>query len=78
MPGLSPSGPFLKWTTEEIEQMNERTRKLMTMQQALHLRDDDDRLYVSRKEGGSGLVSNEDSVDASIQTTVRLTEITKK
>ena len=47
--------------------MNQRTRKLMTMHKALHLRDDIDRLYLSRKEGGRGLSSNEDSVDASIQ-----------
>ena len=37
------------------------------MQKALHLRDDVDRLYVSRKEGGRGLTSIEDSIDASIQ-----------
>ena len=47
--------------------MNQRTRKLMTMHKALHSRDDVDRLYVSRKEGGRGLASVEDSVDASIQ-----------
>ena len=34
---------------------------------ALHPRDDVDRLYVPRKEGGRGLASIEDSVDASIQ-----------
>ena len=39
----------------------------MTMHKALHPRDDVDRLYVSRKEGGRGLTSIEDSVDASIQ-----------
>ncbi len=39
----------------------------MTMHKALHPRDDFDRLYVSRKEGGRGLASIEDSVDASIQ-----------
>ena len=39
----------------------------MTMHKALHPRDDVDRLYVSRKEGGRGLASIEDSVDASIQ-----------
>ena len=39
----------------------------MTMHQALHLRDDVDRIYVSRKEGRIGLASIEDSVDASIQ-----------
>ena len=39
----------------------------MTMNKALHPRDDVDRLYVSRKQGGRGLTSIEDSVDASIQ-----------
>ena len=39
----------------------------MTMHKALHPRDDVDRLYVSRKEGGRGLASIEDTVDASIQ-----------
>ena len=38
----------------------------MTMHKALHPRDDIDRLYVSRKNGGRGLTSIEDSVDASI------------
>ena len=47
--------------------MDQRTRKLLTMHKALHPRDDVDRLYVSRKEGGRGLASIEDSVDASIQ-----------
>ena len=37
------------------------------MHKALHPRDDVDRLYVSRSEGGRGLTSIEDSVDISIQ-----------
>ena len=47
--------------------MDQRTRKLMTMHKALHPRDDVDRLYVSRKQGGRGLASIEDTVGASIQ-----------
>ena len=39
----------------------------MTLHKALHPRDDVDRLYVSRKEGGRELASIEDSVDTSIQ-----------
>ena len=39
----------------------------MTLRKALDLRDNVDRLYVSRKEGGRGFASIEDSVDASIQ-----------
>ena len=37
------------------------------MHKALHPKDDVDRLYVSRKEGGRGLAIIEDCVDASIQ-----------
>ena len=67
VPIVRYSGPFLKWTRDELKQMDQRTRKLMTMHKALHRRDDVDRLYVSRKDGGRGLVSIEDSVGASIQ-----------
>ena len=61
-------GPFLKWTREELKQMDQKkTRKLMPMHKALHPRDDVYRLYVSRKEGGRGLASIEDIVNALIQ-----------
>ena len=60
-------GPFVKWSREELKQIDQRTRKLLPMHKALHPRDDVDRLYVSRKERGRKLASIEDSVDASIQ-----------
>ena len=66
VPLIRYSGPFLMWTRNELKQMDQRTRKLMTMHKALHPRDDVDSLYVSRKEGGRGLANIEDSVDASI------------
>ena len=37
------------------------------MHKALHPRGDIDRLYVTRREGGRGLASIEDSMDTSIQ-----------
>ena len=49
------------------DKLKQRTKKLMTMHKALHLRDDVDRLYVSRKEGGRGLASIKDTDDTSIQ-----------
>ena len=67
VPLVRYSGPFLKWTRDELKQMDQRTRKLMIMHKALHTWDDVDRLYVSRKGGGRGLASIEDSIDASIQ-----------
>ena len=60
-------GTILKVDSEENKQMNQRTRKLMTMHIALHHLDDIDGLFVSRKEGGRGLTSIEDSGDASIE-----------
>ena len=67
MPLVRYSGPFLKSTRDELKQIDQRTRKLMTMHKALHPRVEVDRLYVSREEGGRGLTSIEDSVDVSIQ-----------
>ena len=42
VPLVRYSRPFLKWTREELKQMKQRTRKLMTMHKALHPRDDVD------------------------------------
>ena len=61
------SGPFLKWTREELKQIDQRTRKLMTLHKALHPRYYVDRQYVSRKERGRGRARIEESVDALIQ-----------
>ena len=55
------------WTGAKFKQMDQRIRKLMAMHKSLPPRDDVDRLYVSRKEGGKELACIEDSVDASIQ-----------
>ena len=56
------------WRTRKRTSTNgQRTRKLMIMHKALHLRDDVDRQYVSREEGERELASIEDSVDTFIQ-----------
>ena len=67
VPLVSYSGPFLKSTKEDLQQMDQRTRKLMTIQKAFHHRDNVNELYVSRKEGGRRVACSQDSVDASIQ-----------
>ena len=36
VPLIRYSGPFLKWTRDELKQMDQRIRKLMTMHKALH------------------------------------------
>ena len=43
------SGPFLKWTEEELKKIEQRTRKLMMMHSVVHLRDDVDRLCVKKR-----------------------------
>ena len=60
------SVPFLKWTRQELKQIDQKTRKLMTTNRVLHPRNNVDRLYVSKKEGGRRLARIEDSVDVSI------------
>ena len=39
VPLVRKSRPFLKWTKDEFKQMDQRTRKLMTMHKALHPRE---------------------------------------
>ena len=50
IPLVRYSGPFLKLIRDELRQMDQRIRKLMTMHKALHPTDDVDRIYVPRKE----------------------------
>ena len=40
------SGNLMKSTREKLKQMDQRTKKVMTLHKALHPRDDVDRLYV--------------------------------
>ena len=67
VPVVRYSEPFLKWTRDELKQMDRRTRKLMARHKALHHKDDVDRLYIWRKKWGRGITTTEDSVDASIR-----------
>lgn len=53
---------ILDWTVDELKNMDRKTRKLMTMNRALHPKADVDRLYVSRDQGGRGMVSIEECV----------------
>ena len=57
---LRYSAAFLDWARAEFEQMDRRTRKFMTMHRALNPKSDVARIYLSRKEGGRGVISVED------------------
>ena len=63
LPGYSAA--FLDWTGAELAQIDKRTRKLMTMHQALNPKIDVARIYLSRKEGGRGLIIIEDTIESS-------------
>ena len=43
------SGTFLKWTWEELQQIHQKTRKLITMHKTLHPSDDTDRQCVQKR-----------------------------
>ena len=63
---LRYAAAFLDWTGAKLQQIDKRTRKLMTMHQALSPKSDVARTYLSRKEGGVGLISVEDTVKLAI------------
>ena len=55
-------GGVIKWNQKELQDLDVKTRKIMTMNRELHPRSDVARLYVPRKKGGRGLISCERSI----------------
>ena len=49
----------LEWRFDKLKELDRKTRKLLTRHKVLYPKSDVDGLYVSRKEGGRGLVSCE-------------------
>ena len=47
----------IKWKKEELQEIDRKSRKIMTMNKELHPRGDVARIYVPRKKGGRGLIS---------------------
>ena len=66
VPLVTYSKPFLKWTREELRQIDQRTRKMMALQKALHPGNDIDKHYLSRKRS-RGIPNFKECVDASFQ-----------
>ena len=61
IPVLRYLAPFLSWTKTELQSIDGKTRKLLTMHNGLHPRSDVDRLYIPRKVGGRRLANAEDT-----------------
>ena len=53
---------ILKWNKNELQEMDRKTMKFMTMNKKLHPRSDVARLYVFRKNGRRGPIGCESSV----------------
>ena len=52
----------IKWRKDELQGIDRKTRKIMTMNKELHPRSNVARIYVPRKKGGRGLISCESCV----------------
>ena len=53
---LRYSAGVIDWKSEELKELDRKTRKTMSLYGALHPKSDVDRLYLSRQKGGRGLV----------------------
>jgi hypothetical protein len=63
---LRYGGGIVKWCKTELEKMDRKTRKMLTMYGALHPKSDVDRLYLTRKKGGRGLIGCKRCIDAEV------------
>ena len=64
---LRYSAAFVSWRKSELQAIDRKTRKLLTVYGASHPKSDVDRLHIPRKEGGRGLISIENCVELAIR-----------
>ena len=57
---------IIGWTKEELKEMDRKTRKMLSLNRALHVRSNVNRLYLPRNKGGRGLQGIEDIVGAEL------------
>ena len=50
------SAAFLGWSRLQLEEIDRRMRKLLTIHNGFHPKSNADQLYLSRSEGGRGLL----------------------
>lgn len=58
------SAGIIAWTKEELREMDRKTRKILSLNRAVHKRSNVNRLYLPRKMGGRGLQGIENIVGA--------------
>ena len=66
VPALSYGFPVLDWTITDLETVDRETRKVLQTYHAMHIQSDVTRLYLSRKDGGRGLINIVDHFKNSI------------
>ena len=59
---MTYSAGVLEWRFDKLKELDRKTRKLLAMHKGLPPKSDVDKLYVTRKEGGRGLVSCESTI----------------
>ena len=64
VPVIRYSAGTVDWKNLELRNMDRKTRNVLNMYQALHPRSNVGRLYLSCSEGGKGLLSLEECVNA--------------
>ena len=57
IPLLTPTFGIIKWAKDELEQMDVKTRKILSCNSSFHVNSDIDRLYTKCDKGGRGLNS---------------------
>jgi len=68
----------INWRKDELEAVDRKTRKMMTIYNSLHPRADLDHLYIPRKHGGRGLISTQESVYMEKQCLRRYIDVSEK
>ena len=63
VPVIRYTAGVVDWTQAELEDLDRKTRKLMTANHALHPQSDVDRLYLPRKAGERGLLQVRQTVE---------------
>jgi hypothetical protein len=63
VPVIRYTAGIVDWTQNELDDLDRKTRKAMTINRALHPQSDVDRLYLPRKEGGRGLLQVKQTVE---------------
>ena len=63
VPTVRYGAEIIQWTKEELQKMDRKTRKRITIYGRLHSSSCIDRIYIPRSDGGRGLVSVENCIE---------------